>query len=42
MPPIVHWRYQWTPEPGTLEARLYSEFLRVRDWADEAATPLWL
>ncbi|WP_326542001.1 oxygen-dependent coproporphyrinogen oxidase [Pseudorhodoferax sp.] len=42
MPPIAHWRYQWTPEPGTPEARLHSDFLRARDWADEAATPLWL
>jgi len=38
MPPVVTWRYDWKPEPGTPEARLYSEFLRPRDWADEAAT----
>ncbi len=36
MPPIVKWRYDWKPEPGTPEARLYSDFLRPRDWADEA------
>jgi len=36
MPPIVKWRYAWKPEPGTPEARLYSDFLRPRDWADEA------
>jgi len=35
MPPIVKWRYNWQPEPGTPEARLYSDFLRPRDWADE-------
>ena len=34
MPPVVNWRYQWTPEPGTPEARLYSDFLRPRDWVD--------
>ncbi|WP_442776717.1 oxygen-dependent coproporphyrinogen oxidase [Sphaerotilus montanus] len=32
MPPQVTWRYQWAPEPGTPEARLYSDFLRPRDW----------
>ena len=33
MPPLVTWRYDWQPEPGTPEARLYSDFLRPRDWA---------
>jgi coproporphyrinogen III oxidase len=33
MPPIVKWRYDWKPEAGTPEARLYSDFLRPRDWA---------
>ena len=32
MPPIVKWRYNWSPETGTPEARLYSDFLRPRDW----------
>lgn len=32
LPPIVKWRYDWKPAAGTAEARLYSEFLRVRDW----------
>lgn len=35
MPPIVKWRYDWHPQPGTPEARLYGDFLRPRDWADE-------
>lgn len=35
MPPVVTWRYAWSPEPGTPEARLYTDFLRPRDWADE-------
>jgi coproporphyrinogen III oxidase len=33
LPPIVKWRYDWKPADGTPEARLYSEFLRPRDWA---------
>ena len=33
MPPIVKWRYDWKPEAGTPEARLYSDFLKPRDWA---------
>jgi len=34
LPPLVRWRYNWRPEPGTPEARLYEEFLKPRDWAD--------
>ena len=33
LPPLVRWQYNWRPEPGTPEARLYEEFLRPRDWA---------
>ena len=33
MPPIVKWRYDWRPEAGSAEARLYTDFLRPRDWA---------
>jgi coproporphyrinogen III oxidase len=32
LPPVVKWRYDWRPDPGTPEARLYSDFLRPRDW----------
>lgn len=32
MPPVVKWRYDWHPEPGTPEAELYSDFLVARDW----------
>jgi coproporphyrinogen III oxidase len=39
LPPLVRWRYNWHPEPGTPEARLYEEFLRPRDWADERVNP---
>jgi coproporphyrinogen III oxidase len=37
LPPIVKWRYDWRPEPGSAEARLYSDFLRPRDWLGEVA-----
>jgi coproporphyrinogen III oxidase len=33
LPPLVRWRYNWHPEPGSPEARLYEEFLKPRDWA---------
>ncbi len=33
MPPSANWRYRWQAEPGTPEARLYSDFLIPRDWA---------
>jgi len=42
MPPQARWAYAWSPEDGTPEARLYSDFLRPRDWAHETATHLWL
>jgi coproporphyrinogen III oxidase len=32
LPPLVKWRYNWHPEPGTPEARLYDVFLKPRDW----------
>ena len=35
LPPVVHWRYDWTPEPGSEEARLHEDFLRPRDWLAE-------
>lgn len=36
LPPLVKWRYAWQPEPGSEEARLYTDFLRPRDWLAEA------
>ena len=33
LPPIVKWRYDWKPEPGTPEARLYAFPHAARDWA---------
>jgi len=35
MPPLVKWRYNWLPAAGTPEARLYTDFLRPRAWAEE-------
>ena len=33
LPPVVKWRYDWKPEAGSAEEKLYSEFLVARDWA---------
>lgn len=35
MPPIVKWRYDWHPEVGSPEAKLYTYFLPHRDWLAE-------
>ena len=32
LPPLVKWRYNWQPQPGSAEADLYDHFLRARDW----------
>ncbi len=32
LPPLVQWRYDWRPEPGSPEARLYEYVLRAREW----------
>jgi len=32
LPPIVKWRYDWKPEPGSAEAKLYTNFLIGKDW----------
>jgi len=32
LPPLVKWRYNWQPEAGSAEARLYTDFLPPRDW----------
>ena len=31
MPPIVKWRYDWAPKPGSPEAKIY-EAIKPRDW----------
>lgn len=32
LPPLVKWKYAYEPEPGSEEARLYTDFLEPRDW----------
>ncbi len=32
LPPVVKWRYDWHPEPGSPEAQLYTDFLIGKDW----------
>ncbi|MFO1371554.1 MAG: oxygen-dependent coproporphyrinogen oxidase [Candidatus Competibacteraceae bacterium] len=36
LPPRVRWEYNWRPEPGSPEARLYEIFLQSRDWLANA------
>lgn len=35
MPPVVKWRYNWHPETGSPEEKLYTDFLPHRDWLTE-------
>jgi coproporphyrinogen III oxidase len=32
LPPIVRWRYDWKPQQGSAEEKLYTDFLIGRDW----------
>ena len=32
LPSEVRWRYNWHPEPGTAEEKLYTDFLPHKDW----------
>lgn len=32
LPPLVKWQYNWQPEAGSAEAKLYTDFLPARDW----------
>lgn len=32
MPPVVRWGYDWKPAANSPEARLYTDFLKPRDW----------
>ncbi len=32
LPPVVNWRYDWRPEPGSPEDDLYRNYLKPRDW----------
>ena len=33
LPPLVKWRYDWKPRPGTPESRLLDVLIPPRDWA---------
>jgi coproporphyrinogen III oxidase len=39
MPPLVRWDYDWHPDPGSAEARLYEDFLHPRDYLTELHHP---
>ncbi len=32
LPPVVHWKYNYRPEPGSAEAELTDFYLKPRDW----------
>jgi coproporphyrinogen III oxidase len=32
LPPLVQWRYDWKPQPGSPEAKLYDVLMPPRDW----------
>ncbi|WP_020679529.1 oxygen-dependent coproporphyrinogen oxidase [Marinobacterium rhizophilum] len=34
LPPEVRWGYDWKPEPGSAEARLYERYLKPHDWLE--------
>jgi coproporphyrinogen III oxidase len=35
LPPRVRWEYDWRPEAGSAEERLYTDYLRPRDWLND-------
>ena len=37
LPPQVRWAYNWRPEPGSPEEKLYVDYLKPRDWLSEDA-----
>lgn len=36
LPPVVHFKYDWQPQPGSPEEELYSYYLKPRDWLNES------
>ena len=38
LPPQVRWAYNWKPEPGSAEEKLYTDYLKPRDWLGEKDT----
>ncbi|MFN4262590.1 MAG: oxygen-dependent coproporphyrinogen oxidase [Thioalkalivibrionaceae bacterium] len=39
LPPLVRWEYGYTPDPGSDEARLLSDYLPARDWLAGGLNP---
>lgn len=35
LPPVVNWKYNYQPEPGSAEAELYETYLKPKDWINE-------
>jgi coproporphyrinogen III oxidase len=35
LPPVVNWKYNWKPEPGSAEEKLYKEYLQPHDWLSD-------
>ena len=35
MPPLAKWNYNYHPPAGSLEAKLYTDFLPIRDWLNQ-------
>ena len=40
LPPLARWEYDWQPPAGSPEARLYTDFLRPRDYLSELRSPV--
>jgi coproporphyrinogen III oxidase len=36
LPPVVNWKYNWKPESGSAEEKLYKEYLQPRDWLGDS------
>ena len=34
LPPEVNWRYDWQPEVGSEEEKLYQHYLQTKDWSN--------
>jgi coproporphyrinogen III oxidase len=34
LPPLVSWKYNWQPEPGSAEAELYETYLKPQKWLE--------
>lgn len=35
LPPLVKWRYNWSPDAGSPEAELYDTYLKPQDWLSQ-------